>query len=123
MADQWELATKKLFDLTESGSLKWGRDFRYQPQGSVSGIVYSTETNGKTIVVYEEKLPGNEDGEFPDEYRPVVEFATFPATGDILIPEWRWPGTDFHYRLLDSVRFHAASGEEFLKEFLTPVAG
>lgn len=117
MRDQWELASKKLFELTEAGTLKWERlDSQLITGGNISGLAFLTETSGKKIVAYEEKTYG-EDG-FQDGTRPVIEFVVLES-GERYATEWRWPGTNFQYRLLDSIRFHVAEGQDFLETFLS----
>ena len=93
MPDKWELATKKLFDLTEAGNLKWARqdDFVVRGDVQVQGFVYSATVNDKLIVVYEERVPGWEDE--PDYHRSVIEFAEMVPDTEKFVTEWRWPGT------------------------------
>ena len=117
MRDQWELASKKLFELTEAGTQKWDR---LEPQGFIGGnhsvLAYLTEASAKKIVAYEEKTYG-EDG-FQDGTRPVIEFVVEDAEGRY-VSEWRWPGTSYQYRLLDSIKFHVSEGQDFLETFLS----
>lgn len=118
MPDKWELATKKLFDLTESGKLSWRREDGFHSE-RLCGLAYSAEVNGKKIVTYWEKVHGYNH---PDDVRPVIEFVTTSPDDHSTVPEWRWPLTDYHYRLVDSVKFHAADGEKFLDAFLSSVS-
>ncbi len=121
MRDQWELASKKLFELTEAGTQKWDR---LDPQrfigGNHSGFAYLTEASAKKIVAYEAASYG-EDG-YQDGIRPliepVIEFVVEDSEGRY-VSEWRWPGASYQYRLLDSIKFHVSEGQGFLETFLS----
>lgn len=120
MVDQWSQATKKLFELTESGTLRWEKMEAFTPPETFStpervrGLVYSAKTNGKTLVVYEEMYPHGPDGELPnEESRVVIEFVD-----DKWRTEWRWPGTDYRWQLLDAIQFQVAAGSGFLESLL-----
>ena len=121
MPDKWELATKKLFELTEAGTLIWSLEDDYAADGPVHGFVFEAEVSCKRIFVYEETITGSfEDG--PDGRCSVIEFAAWDDSKERWIPQWRWPGNSYDDMLLDSVKFHTSGGEEFLETFLSSAA-
>ncbi len=122
MPDKWELATKKLFDLTEAGKLTWSLDDEYVADGRVLGFVYQAEVSHKRIYVYEEKFADSSDGGNADGRYSVIEFAAWDDKTERWIPQWRWPGNRYDDVLLDSVKFHTSGGEEFLETFLSSAA-
>lgn len=122
MPDKWELATKKLFELTEAGMLTWTLSDESIADGPVLGFVYRAVVNDKTIFVYEEKIKRRLEDGIPDGRCSVIEFAVWDAGRDRWVPQWRWPGNSYDDVLLDSVRFHTAGSEEFLETFLSSAA-
>ena len=122
MPDKWELATKKLFDLTEAGKLTWSLDDEYVAGSRVLGFVYRADVSGKRISVYEEKIAGNLEDGIAEGHRSVIEFAAWDDSTERWIPQWRWPGNSYDDELLDSVKFHTSGGEEFLETFLSSSA-
>ena len=122
MPDKWELATQKLFELTEAGKLIWSLAYEYVVDSPVLGFVYRAEVSGKYIFAYEEKIIGSLEDGIPDGRCSVIEFAVWDAGRDRWVPQWRWPGNNYDDVLLDSVKFHTAGGEEFLETFLSSAA-
>ena len=111
MDDPWEKAVKKLYELTEAGKLHWDRAPSYSQSGRVAGLVYTAKTSGKTIVVFEERGGG---GSFvTNDSHVVIEFVD-----EKWQTEWRWPGMSEGWRLLESVKFQVAAGQDFLQDLL-----
>jgi len=122
MPDKWELATKKLFELTEAGTLNWSLEDEYVAVSRVLGFVYRAEVSDKDIFVFEEKIAGSLEDGIPDGRRSAIEFGVYDTGRECWVPQWRWPGNSYDDALIDSVKFHQSGGEEFLESFLSSAA-
>ncbi len=112
MDDPWIKAVEKLFELTESGVIRWSKAPVQVQRSGLVGIIYTAETSGKKIVLYEEK--SNHGGFIGNDSHVVIEFVDKDWNS-----EWSWPGMSESWRLLESVRFQVAAGKDFLTELLS----
>ena len=121
MADAWAEATKKLIQLTEKGDVVWKPDdslsARRRTRFPLVGPVYRTETNGKSIAIFEARdVAWDDDGGLTPftESNAIIEFVD--STGE---PEWTWPSSPARFELLDAVRYQQSKARTFLESFLS----
>jgi len=122
---EWEQATQRLIDLTESGQLKWEVNAHIKSQReNVEGDVYLANVQGRFIAVYEYKYQYYDEesssGTSGWEMRNEVAIEFVDAIG---VLQYRWPAVPGRWRLLDAIRCLVSGAQAFLKTFLTQPAG
>jgi hypothetical protein len=117
MVDQWELATKRLIELTEAGKLGWRAvhpsNLLRHAELQILPPAFVAETSGKRILVFEYKRDESEPLVGLSDTGVVIEFVN-----ELDEPQWQWPAPTSRFELLDAIRYQFSDADLFLKSFL-----